>query len=696
MKVLKAPRFTVPAGPLTERDTLRTYQLTIYRLYCALVALLTPLFWIFAQVTAPHLYDPIWVRLAISISFLGLLLGSYTSERLQAHFARVVNGASYLLTAALTYIVARNAYYADYTVILVLAVTGIGTLFALVSVRRRQALVYVSFATGVNIIGLWLTEAPQVNALVVVGGLGGASLASMVASYARAQERILLFEKERQLSLLAEHTKDMIGLHALDGRYMYASPSSMSLLGYASDAVVGTSVSEWLHAGDARELVEGAYERAREGKPSTCARYRMRRRNGSYVWCETYIVPVFDKTGKVAQLVTSTRNVTRTKQAEDRLRASQRRYRKLLETANDAILVVDAQTGNILDANPKAQDVLGYEMKALTHVHHLDLFPADQQEEHQGILQSVLKEGTAFCPDLLVVRQNGQHIPVDISLSLLELEEQRLVLAIMRDVTQRRTYEQGLIEAKERAEEMSQLKSTVLANMSHEIRTPLTAILGFASILGEELGEPHRHFAQLIQRSGQRLLNTLNSVLDLAQLESGGIELHPEEMDLVEVVQDTVDLYRPQAEGQELTMTLDAPAQLSLYQDPAGVQRILSNLLSNALKFTLAGSIHVSVRDAGGTAEIIVEDTGIGVDADFLPRMFDEFRQESTGIARTHEGNGLGLTITRHLIALMAGTIEVESKKGEGSRFVICLPFHGPSTVSGQEAPEDVSLAASC
>ncbi len=239
-------------------------------------------------------------------------------------------------------------------------------------------------------------------------------------------------------------------------------------------------------------------------------------------------------------------------------------------------------------------------------------------------------------------------------------------------------YREELIEAKEEAEEMNRLKSAFLANMSHEIRTPLTSIIGFAEVLNEQdLGDANR-FSELIEKSGTQLLETINSVLDLSKLEAGSMQPSFSPVELTELLNETVALFeaRAEEEGVHFHATLpDPPVQATL--DQGALQRILHNLLSNALKFTdEGGSVTLRAREKPESVVMEVEDTGIGIDPDFVPDLFEPFHQESSGTTRTHEGTGLGLSVTKQLIELMHGTIDVESTKGVGTCFTVRLPRH--------------------
>ena len=222
---------------------------------------------------------------------------------------------------------------------------------------------------------------------------------------------------------------------------------------------------------------------------------------------------------------------------------------------------------------------------------------------------------------------------------------------------------------------MNRLKSVFLANMSHEIRTPLTSILGFAEILADEAGEEYADYAELIHSSGQRLMRTLNAVLDFSQLEAGAMTVNLEPVDLIQHVRETVDLLKPRAEDKNLELTFIHPQpRYEIVTDPTLLERILDNLIDNALKFTNIGRVDVEIVDRGSRFVIRIEDTGIGMKPEFENLLFEQFRQESSGLRRTHEGVGLGLAITDRVTKLLNGAIDVDSTRGEGTTFTLTFP----------------------
>lgn len=253
-----------------------------------------------------------------------------------------------------------------------------------------------------------------------------------------------------------------------------------------------------------------------------------------------------------------------------------------------------------------------------------------------------------------------------------------LARSLRAEASTRRALEESneaLEKAVEEAEQMNRLQAAFLADMSHEIRTPLTSIIGFAEVLDEEASGKAQHFSQLILKSSQRLLDTVNSVLDLSKLETEEVHLDLEEVDVAEEVRDTVRLFQAQAEEATVDLSVEAPASLDARLDASALHRCCSNLVSNAIKYTEAGGeVTVRVDTSNGQVVVAVEDTGVGIDPEFQETLFEPFEQSEDGALQGEDGTGLGLAITHRLVSLMEGTIDVESEPGEGSVFTVQVP----------------------
>ena len=368
------------------------------------------------------------------------------------------------------------------------------------------------------------------------------------------------------------------------------------------------------------------------------------------------------------------------------LNASEARYGHLFEAAADPVLVLDTgRGGEFIEANRAAQRALGVEADGARpdgrSVRLTDL--AVDEQEARIHLADADKNGAAAAV-LELRRPDGSVVPFEIATR--RLRDHSAFVSVARDVEERRAYEHGLLEAiqaaeeaREEAEKAAQLKSSILANMSHEIRTPLTAVLGFADILRAEVPEDLKEYADTVHSGGQRLLNTLNDILDLARLDAERAPMAPQDLDVSAVVQEAIGLMVPLAQRKGLGLHLQSAVRsLPAHHSRTSLERVVTNLVGNAIKFTERGEVRVSLHAAEGYFAVRVRDTGVGISDAFLPELYEAFKQESNGHARSHEGTGLGLAITKRLVDLMGGEIRVWSRKDEGTLFEVAFPVRAP------------------
>jgi CheY-like chemotaxis protein len=231
----------------------------------------------------------------------------------------------------------------------------------------------------------------------------------------------------------------------------------------------------------------------------------------------------------------------------------------------------------------------------------------------------------------------------------------------------------------------------MLANMSHEIRTPLNVILGYATLLRKRLdvsSDPQeRAFLSSIGQAGQRLMDTMQKLVDISRLHIDDFPLRPQAIRLAELVGKCVETLRVLAEQKGLTLTFDGAAAPVVHADPYAVTQAVTNVIENAIKYTAEGRVEVRLRQEAEQGVVMVRDTGIGISAEFLPRVFDEFSQEVSGYARPYEGTGLGLSLAKKFVEASGGRITVESRKGRGSAFTLAFPL-----AAGGPPPQPVLL----
>jgi PAS domain S-box-containing protein len=373
---------------------------------------------------------------------------------------------------------------------------------------------------------------------------------------------------------------------------------------------------------------------------------------------------------------------------------AERRFRDLLEAAPDGIIEVDRE-GRILTLNVVMEKMFGYRRQELLGQSIEVLVPEAARAAHAEHrvhywthpLTRPMGSGLA----LYGRRKDGSSFPVEISLSPVVSDDGFCVMAIIRDITERKQSEERLqllqkqytseLELRNREiEQANRLKSEFLANMSHELRTPLHTVIGFAELLSEETKgslNPHqKRFVNHIHKDAQHLLALINEVLDISKIEAGRLQLQREALDLAAVLEEALSSIRPQAAAKSIEVESHIPALVSVDGDRMRVKQILFNLLSNAVKFTPEGGhVRVDVTSSEGFAQVSVSDTGIGIPPAEHDSIFDKFHQVGASTSGTREGTGLGLPITRHLVEEHGGRIWLESEPGKGSRFTFTLPL---------------------
>lgn len=251
-----------------------------------------------------------------------------------------------------------------------------------------------------------------------------------------------------------------------------------------------------------------------------------------------------------------------------------------------------------------------------------------------------------------------------------------LFILIRRYTKKEEATKQKLIESKEKAEESDRLKSAFLANMSHEIRTPMNGILGFVSLLEDTTltKEKYTVYLNFVKKSSERLLSTINDIIEISKIESKQVVLHASEFDLNESLQFLFDFFKPEAERKGLRFVYNNPLndrEIIFYTDKNKLESILTNFLKNALKFTGKGFIEFGLKDDETSFSFYVKDSGPGIDKNKIPLIFERFTQGDIEITRPYEGSGLGLSIAKAYAELIGGEIVVDSVKGEGSTFYL-------------------------
>lgn len=360
----------------------------------------------------------------------------------------------------------------------------------------------------------------------------------------------------------------------------------------------------------------------------------------------------------------------------------------VLSSTPDAVITMN-RDGAICSVNVQACEQFGYTREELIGSPVATLMDEPHASEYGAYVERYLLTGISKIiglpmgkrPRLVARRKDGSHFPLDLSVNEVRVDGQIYFTGVLHDLTE-------LDAARRRAEAGSRAKSAFLANMSYEIRTPLNGILGFVDLMLDDAPKPeHREYLHIVHSSGQTLLRVLNDILDYSRIEAGRLQLEEIPFDLRNVLESTADTFAARAHEKALEFLCSPgfPDSLWVIGDPVRIQQILSNFLSNAIKFTSAGDVELAasaeVVEDKVHLRISVRDSGIGIPEDRMDLLFRDFSQVDASTTREFGGTGLGLAISRRLAQSMGGDLEVTSVPGEGSTFALILELPSSAEV---------------
>ncbi len=429
-------------------------------------------------------------------------------------------------------------------------------------------------------------------------------------------------------------------------------------------------------------------QEALSGRMSGQVEYRVLRGDNTLGYIKVHGAILFDADGHPQNVIGVVQDVTQEKLAEQSLRESEEQNRLLFEEAPEAVILFD-EDGQVARMNHASENLTGYQQVQLvghTLSHKNLMSDGDMEQFAMAIVQTLQMTDEFASVEIKITRADGELRDVGVRVFGIKLLGRQHYLTTLRDITAEKKTGEALRLANAEMERSLRLKDEFLANMSHELRTPLNAILGISESLGEQvigpLNDKQQKYIQTVLESGQHLLSLINDILDLAKINAGKIEMEMAGANLASVAESSLRMVRElaQKKGQSLNFKMD-PALTRAWVDERRLKQMLVNLLSNAVKFTpQGGSIGLELRGDRqlDTLQFIVWDTGIGIHADDLPRLFRPFVQLDASLTRDAQGTGLGLVLVSQMARLHGGSVRVESEPGRGSCFTISIPWVAP------------------
>ena len=495
----------------------------------------------------------------------------------------------------------------------------------------------------------------------------------IIATVNDITDKIKIQKQLENFKRAVEFSTNAVGMFTPDGKHWYQNKAFDELFGD-----IGDKHPSKLYVNE--QIGREVFETLMSGKEwNGEVEMWSKKKKKLHILLRAYAIK--DKMNKIEGLVGVHVDITDKKNAEEQLMLTQFG----IDHSQISVFQVD-ENGNIYYANKYACNQLGYSFEEITKLKIYDIDPTLNKKKwvkHRGITR---KNGVRTI-ESLHQRKDGTVFPVEVTVNYIEFKNQKVSFSFVKDISGRKKYEKDMIIAKEKAEESDRLKSAFLANVSHEIRTPMNGILGFAQLLIEsKLSELQQNrYLELIQQSGNRMLNILNDLIDISKIESGQIEIKTETVDLENMLENLYEFFMPEAKHRKLEFSFKYNVlneNSVIKTDKVKLNQILSNLIKNALKYTNKGSVEFGVEivqmkkmKPESFIEFYVKDTGIGIPVELREKIFERFRQGDLVYTKAIEGAGLGLSISKAYVEMLGGKIFLDSMNSNGSIFKFIIPY---------------------
>ncbi|WP_339837337.1 response regulator [uncultured Flavobacterium sp.] len=512
-------------------------------------------------------------------------------------------------------------------------------------------------------------------------------------------------ESESKYRLLADNSADTIFALDMDLNYTYVSPAVKTLRGFEPEEAMKQQISDVLTPSSYQKAIkllsellsEASYLKNSEVVQKSIE-LEMFRKDNSTVWTEVKASLILDDNKNPIGVLGISRDISERKLISDKLLQLSRAVEQ-----SPTLIVITNTKGIIEYVNPKFSAITGYSLEEVIGKNTNILKSGHTSPSAYKKIWKTIASGGEWKGEFLNKRKDGSLYWEEASITSIKNSEGEIThyLAVKSDITEKKKNIDELIIAKERAEESDRLKSAFLANISHEIRTPMNGILGFSELLKQPnlTGDEQIKYLKIIEKSGNRMLNIINNIVDISKIEAGLVELTNSETNINNQIDYAFTFFKPEAEKKGIQLVQNPTLQKQeaiINIDREKLYSILLNLIKNAIKYSDKGTIEIGYKLIKAQKEPFIEfyisDTGIGISTDQQEMIFERFIQADISDRNVRHGAGLGLSISKAFVELMGGAIRVESKEGIGSTFYFTVPYSPSKGIVKQEKEPITSI----
>ncbi len=498
---------------------------------------------------------------------------------------------------------------------------------------------------------------------------------------------LALKENEEKYRQIAENTSDVIWMMDMQMHYTYVSPSIFKQRGYTPEEFL-TLKPEEIYTEESLKMVSEIYHvysgKALHGELkrdfNMTVELEHRCKNGSTRFSEVMMNIIFDQEQRAIGIHGVSREISDRKQAEEKVREAEERFRLAFQTSPDSININRMEDGIYIEINEGFTKLSGYTAEEVIGRTSIEINIWEDPLKRDELVK-LLKENNAVRNFEARFRFKDGAVRTGLmSAAIILLKGVKHIISITRDIEEIKQAETDLKQAKEKAEESSRLKTAFLNNISHEIRTPMNAILGFTDLLQSEENteeEKDRYFG-IINSNSRQLLSIIDDVLEISRMDSGRIPVNPVTFSLHELMEDIYFSMSEMIIKKDIRLVCDNCKEIisdKIFADREKIRQVIVGLIENSIKYTRKGEINFGYTLTGIKAEFYVRDTGIGIEKTECEKIFERFYQVHQGRGHETRGTGLGLSIAKGLVEMMQGEIRVESEPGQGSVFTFNVPL---------------------